>query len=744
MKLFNLNSKKIIWGIAISLFIALIVDGLYVFGFLEGLERKTFDLRTEIVRSDKEPNKDIVLVMIDEESLSSLNPIVGRWPWPREIWGSVIDFFAMGEAKCVVFDVLFTQYEEAGGVEENDAILVEATEGAGNVYHASQILVDEEDDAIVENSANKELLNDEKLANKELLNLPMPEDFVEMFSLKNVDKSLHEPSPYNNFHLPIKELYPVSKGVGVVEFSHDKDGVYRRTRLFREYRDNYYPVMSMAVILDILKPKKIKKEGDVVFLDDLGIPLQGDGQYLINMYKNFKKFSISGILYAAQELEKGELDNLRFDPEEFKDKIVIIGASATGVEDLKPTAMQMQMPGVMLHASLISNVLDKDFLHVIPKEKTRLIIYLGTIFLGFLILAFRHIIFQILIPIAAAAIYITTAFSVFEKNIVIDMVPPLVSTAAVWLGSFTYLYFSEGRDKRKVRKMLGQYVSPAVLTELESSNKDFIKAEVGTKEHLSILFSDVRGFTTMSETLAPEKVVEILNRYLSGMVDIIFHNQGTLDKFIGDAIMAFWGAPIKVSNHATLAVKTSIEMTRGLEAVNREFAEKGYPQLKVGIGVHTGNVILGNIGSEKKLDYTVIGDHVNLTSRIEGLTKSYGCEVLITESTFNELEEGFPCRVVDNVRVKGKVEPIRIYSVLGLNDDSPEELTLKRKICNYSEVAFTHYVNREFKEALKMFLKLKGFLKEDKVSEIFIERCHAYINEPPGEYWDGVFTMMTK
>lgn len=731
MKLFNVNLKKALWGIGISLVIALIVDGLYMYGYLEGLERKTFDIRSQVVRADKKAHDDIVLVMIDEQSLASLNDMVGRWPWPRWVWGDLLEFMSMAEARSVVFDVIFPEYEVAvsdeGEIGENDSILVEATAMAGNVYHAAQIIKDVEDER-----------------NKSLLNVPMPEEFVEAFSVKSIDKSAFEKTPYNNFYLPFAELYDVSKGIGIVEFSPDSDGVYRRTRLFRHYQNNFFPVMSMAVLLDQLKPKKIGKRDGTIYLDELEIPVLDDGTYLINMYKNFNTYSISGVLSSMQQIQNGELENLMVNPEEFKNKIVIVGASATGVEDLKPTSMELQMPGVMLHASVISNVLHKDFLHVIPKEQTRLIIYIGTILLGFLILAFRHLIFQVLIPVAAAVIYVGIAFSVFEKNIVIDMVPPLVSIVAVWLGSFTYLYFSEGRDKRKVRKMLGQYVSPAVLTELEGSTGDFIKAEVGTKEHLSILFSDVRGFTTMSENLPAEKVVEILNRYLSGMVDIIFLNQGTLDKFIGDAIMAFWGAPIKVSNHATLAVKAAIEMTRGLETVNIEFAEKDYPQLRVGIGVHTGDVILGNIGSEKKLDYTVIGDHVNLTSRLEGLTKSYGCEVLITESTYDELEEGFPCRVVDNVRVKGKVEPIRIYSVLGLNSDSEEDLKLKRKICNYSEVAFSHYMNRNFEEALKMFSRLKGFLKEDSVSEIFIERCHAYIEEPPEDNWDGVFTMTTK
>jgi len=731
MKLFNINLKKALWGLVISLLIAFVVDALYMYGFLEGLERKTFDYRTQVVRAEKKAHEDIVVVLIDEQSLASLNPILGRWPWPRWVWKNILDFMSQAEAKSVIFDVIFPEYDEAlsdaGEIGENDYNLVEGTAMAGNVFHAAQIMIDQEDEL-----------------NKTLLNNPMPEDFVKSFSLQNADTSGFSQVPYNKFYLPFKELYEVSKGIGIVEFGPDKDNVYRRTRLFRHYQGNYFPVMSMAVLIDILEPEKIiKKKGSISF-DEIEIPLQEDGQYLINMYRKFNTPSISGVLSSAQMLEQGETEGLMISPEEFKDKVVIIGASAVGVEDLKATAMGMRVPGVLLHASLISNVLKNDFLHVIPKEQTRLILYLGTIILGVLILAFRSIIFQVLIPVAAAAAYMLLAFSFFEKNVVLDVVPPMLSIVAVWLGSFTYLYFSEGRDKRKVRKMLGQYVSPDVLSEVVDRGEGFIKAEVGTKEHLSILFSDIRGFTTLSESMAPEKVVELLNKYLSAMVDVIFENKGTLDKFIGDAIMAFWGAPVKISDHAKKSVKAAIGMTRGLEAVNREFREKGAPEFNIGIGIHTGEVILGNIGSEKKLDYTIIGDHVNLTSRLEGLTKSYGCEVLISEVTYRELDGEFPCRIVDNVKVKGKDKPIRIYSVLGLNDDPEEELKLKRKICNYSEVAFNHYMDRDFDKALKMFAKLNGFLKDDKVSEIFIERCSAYISSPPDDSWNGVFTMKTK
>ncbi|MDT8317764.1 MAG: adenylate/guanylate cyclase domain-containing protein [bacterium] len=730
MKL-QIKKKNILRGLTIGLVIALAVDALYMSGAFETLELKTFDLRTRIIRKDMKAHDDIALVLIDEASLKSTNSTLGRWPWPRWIYGDLLEYFAMGGAKTIAFDIIFPEYEDAmksgDTIGANDELLVEGTAMAGNVFHAAQIIVDVEDEL-----------------NKSLLNKPLPQDFIEAFSVKTFEKKSLKISPYNNFYLPFRELYEVSRGVGVVEFADDSDGIYRKTKLFRQYQGDFFPVLSMAILMDELKPEKISKEKGKLVMSDLEIPLLDDGQYLINMYKNFNTYSISGILSSIQKIQQGELENLMVDPAEFENKIVIIGASATGVEDLKPTAMGKRMPGVMLHASLVSNVLKRDFLRVIHQTQTRLIIYSGTLFLGLLILTFRRILFQIAFPIGAAIGYIAVSFWGFRGNLVLDLIPPMVSILGVWIGSFTYLYFSEGKDKRKARKMLGQYVSPAVLNDLIEQEGAFIKAEVGAKERLTILFSDIRGFTSLSEHLKAEQVVELLNIYLSKMVDIIFANRGTLDKFIGDAVMAFWGAPIRVDDHAKRCVKAGLEMARSMQGLNREFVEKGFPELRVGIGVHTGEVILGNIGSEKKLDYTIIGDHVNLTSRLEGLTKPYGCDMLISESTYMELNGEFPCRVVDNVRVKGKEEPIKVYSVLALDSDPKEELERKRKMARFFNTAFNHYINRDFVAAMEMYTKASGFLKSDKVSELFIQRCRNCIEQPPPDDWDGVFTMATK
>ncbi|MDH5694425.1 MAG: adenylate/guanylate cyclase domain-containing protein, partial [Gammaproteobacteria bacterium] len=308
--------------------------------------------------------------------------------------------------------------------------------------------------------------------------------------------------------------------------------------------------------------------------------------------------------------------------------------------------------------------------------------------------------------------------------------------------SFSSLLLLEGREKRRFKKMMSQYLSPAVLNEVVNKHEEFAHAEVGRKENVSMLFSDIRGFTNMSEHFPAEVVVEILNHYFSQMTDAIFLTQGTIDKFIGDAIMAFWGAPIRTETHAKDATLASLEMLERLKEVKIWLKEKKYPSLSIGIGLHTGDVILGNIGSEQKLDYTIIGDNVNLASRVEGLTKNYGCEILLTESTYNALAGFIPCRKVDLVRVKGKNKPIGIYQPLvNPTRAGDKEFKVAELLAQQYQEAFTYYLEKKWEQVESI---LKTFPEDDYPTKIILERCRSYKIEAPPDDWDGVFTMTTK
>ncbi len=354
---------------------------------------------------------------------------------------------------------------------------------------------------------------------------------------------------------------------------------------------------------------------------------------------------------------------------------------------------------------------------------------------------------QIGLPLILVGGYLQLTQLLFNAEHVINVTTPIVAVVLAWLGSSLLLAITEGKDKRKVRNMLSQYVSPAVLSQVVNHFEDHLHAEVGSKERLTMLFSDIRGFTSLSENLSAEKVVEALNYYFSQMNDTIFSHQGTIDKFIGDAIMAFWGAPIRIDNHADLAVQSALEMIERMPAINQWCAQQNLPPLKIGIGLHTGDVVLGNIGSDKKLDYTIIGDNVNLASRMEGLTKSYGSPILISETTFDSLQQSIPCRVVDLVKVKGKKVPIRILqpvtdAILAetVEQKAPAHGLTIAQIVQQTNQAFDHYRQQQWQQAIALYEGLPA----DALRELFLQRCRQYAQSPPPPDWDGAYTMTSK
>ena len=733
-------NRKAMNGALIALAAALLVNLGFYSGLFDGLELKAFDMRAKYNSSPSSP--DVAIILVDEASLRGMNPIVGRWPWPRSVHADVVDFLAMSGAKAVLFDILFTENERVfgtpkGALSPSDKSLVQATATAGNVYHAAQIVIDEEDEY-----------------NKSLLNRPMTVDFSGHFS---VDLKGAPASSHNNYYLPFKQLYKAAHGMGIVEFLSDPDGVYRRTKLFRHYQGMFYPVLPVAPLLNILKPESLKQDADKISLigvrqpgqaqaGNLEIPLQKDGSYLIKMHGDFNPYSMSGVLASIQKIKTGDLEGLPVSPDDFTDKVVFIGGSAVGIEDLKPTSMGSGIPGVYLHASAYSNIIRGDFLRYSGRLVTSLSILLLAVIVTVSILWSRNVIYyQLGVPFLLAFLYLSVSFWGYRHNILLDMVAPAMSIVISWMGSFAFLSITEGKDKRKIKRMLSQYVSPSILaTLIDKSPQDVLKAEVGSKENLTILFSDIRGFTSISERLAAEQVVELLNGYLREMVDVIFKHEGTLDKFIGDAIMAFWGAPIRTSDHAMQTVLAAFDMRRQLKVFNQELAAKGGFPLDMGVGINTGDVILGNIGSEKKLDYTIIGDNVNLASRMEGLTKEYGSPILITESTHEAIKSSIPCRIVDMVRVVGKKQGIRIYEPIDMHGGDMRGGDAPDRLAPLSEEAFNHYLKRDWNAAIKCYTGILAISPDDKVSKMFVGRCEGYkAVEPPAD-WDGVYTMLKK
>jgi adenylate cyclase len=641
-----MKNKKALIALFIAFTVLSVTLCAYLLGYFEKPEFLVYDAKVKLFRSHKVPPKQIKIILIDDASIKALEPLAGRWPWPRVIWSDLLDFLSMGGAKAVLFDILFTERTDTA----NDGALIEATAASQNVYH-SMIL-------------KHELPDDDRRYNEEL-GMPLPADFVTGFAVKRVagTVAIRPGAENNDYTLPVEGLRQVSKGIADVEFPPDRDGVLRRTKPLREYQGHYFPVLGLAPFIDDGTPVDIRK--DAVVINDRVLPLDQKGNLHINMYdvERTEPYSIGGIFASLNKMKAGDLEDLVVNPEEFKDCLVFVGASAVGTKDLKATPLAPQSPGVILHASLAANYLEKDFLKPPDRKLTIFSIVLGSCLTALFVFLSGKFSVRVVLPLMLLALYVAFTVYSFKLNVLVESVPFVFATFGSGFLSFGYLTFMEGAEKRRVSKLFTQYVSKDVLHEVLHNYKEYEKSGLGMKAEITVLFSDIRGFTTLSETTPPEKIVEMLNVHFSHMADIILKHNGTLDKYIGDAIMAFWGAPVPTKDHPEQAVLAAVEMIKALQNVNAELKGRGFDlELKIGVGINTGVVTIGNIGSEKKLNYTVVGDAVNLASRLESLTKEYNSAVVISEYTYERIKDTIDCTILGNVKVKGREQPVTIYA----------------------------------------------------------------------------------
>jgi len=644
-------TKKILLSLAIALLLSITTVALYLNGVFEKPENIIYDIQTKILRSKNASDNKIKVIFVDESSLKSMSEIAGRWPWPRAIWADLLDFLSMGSPKAVLFDILYLERQD----EANDKALIEATRSWSNSLFHGMIIKQEDPDS--EDRSSSEL------------NRPMPPDFLSRFALKNIKGTLKiEPGAgYNDFSLPLAGLAEAARAMGVVEFTPDKiDGVFRRTRPLREYQGSYFPVLGLAPFIDD-KSQIVIREASVS-INGRTIPIDKNGNCIINMYglDKVETYSMSGIFASLQKIRKGEVEDLVVNPEVFKDSIVFIGASAVGLADLKPIPLGPGAPGVLLHVFLANNYLQNDFMSPPNRRLTVISIFVGVFLTTWAVMFSKHFIFRAVFPLVILGLYIAYAVLSFKSNSQVEMAPFIFSTVATGFLSFGYLTFTEAAEKRRVSHLFTQYVSKDVLDEVLHNYKEYLKSSKGQKVELTILFSDIRGFTTMSETTPPEKIVEMLNVHFSVMAGIILKRKGTIDKYIGDAIMAFWGAPVKTADHAEQAVLAAREMLAALKEVNATLKERGFEhEVKIGVGINTGIATLGEIGSEQKKNYTVVGDTVNLASRLESITKEYGSPLVFSEYTYDKIKDSIDCKLLGNVKVKGREQPVTIYTVEG-------------------------------------------------------------------------------
>ncbi len=633
MKLPNIKRT----GIAIALIVAVTLSLLHAMDvkFFEILENKTLDMQFAL-RGPIKHGPETVIATIDEKSIKNL----GRFPWPRSTWGRVVDRLTEEGAKVIVFDVFFTEPETVA----SDDLFQRAVMQSGRVV--LPVVFD-----FTEAGYKESGFTDQKI------DFLIPSAYMAM---KNTD----DPSaiPQAKMALPtLLRFSAYAKAMAHINMNPDVDGVLRWEMLAVEYQGDYYaPIGLQAARLyrDVPMEKMALDFAGSVQMGETTIPTDEFGRMLINYRgpnRTFPMYSISDLLDR----------NLPADT--FKDKIVLIGATAIGIYDLRVTPYSTNMAGIEKHASVVDNILKGDFLHRAPDLDIPLI-FVFALLLGILIprLGAR----------SGAALFIVlfAGFSVFvyylfvARGIWFSWVYPASALFFGYTSQTAYRFFTEERRARDIRKMFSSYVSKRIVDELI---RDPNKAKLGgDRKEITVLFSDIRGFTNFSEKHEPEEVVSLLNEYLGAMTNIVFEHDGTLDKFVGDAIMALWGAPVGQPDHAERACACAVAMIKKLKELQEKWTAEGKYAIDIGIGINTGDMVVGNMGAEgKKMDYTVIGDNVNLGARLEGLTRKYNNHIIISEFTYEKVKHFVKVNELGSVTVKGKEKPVVIYDLVGIQGE---------------------------------------------------------------------------
>jgi adenylate cyclase len=630
-------SKFLPIPVLIGILITLLFCGFAIIRWLpfERAELLLYDMRYQI-RGKTTPPKEVVIVGIDDRSLE----VVGRWPWDRKKQAAVIDSLKAMGARVIVLDIIYSESAP------DDDILASSIKKAGNVilpiafdFRGEKKKI--QDDVLVDNA------------------FPM---------IRNSDNfRFYPPISARSVLLPLKNLSASANSLAYISMFPDTDGVLRWEALGVEYNGEVYPsidLQAVRVYLNIPIEAMILMATQGVQMGPIFIPTDSVNRTLIRYYGPAGTFPY---VSAVDVLEK------KADPALIRDKIVLVGATAVGIYDLRVTPTSAAMPGIEKHASVMASILHKEFIRRTSNITNILIVLFSGLVFTFLTIRIKAIFGAVVAVGFIAVIFLLGYYSFFAGNLWIKVSYPINNILGVYLFVTAYRYATEERYAKRIRGMFSSYVTEKVVNEL-IKNPNLAKLG-GERREITVLFSDVRGFTNYSEKHSPEEVVAILNEYLGEMTNVIFRFDGTLDKFVGDEIVAFWGAPVPQENHAQLAIQCALGMIGRLKELQSKWVTEGRVPLSAGFGINTGEVIVGNIGADgKKMDYTVIGDNVNLGARVEGLTRKYDTDIIITESTLEKIRSAISedriwrvkVKGLDMVAVKGKAKPVSIYELTGL------------------------------------------------------------------------------
>ncbi|MEI7612925.1 MAG: adenylate/guanylate cyclase domain-containing protein [Betaproteobacteria bacterium] len=735
--------KKNLVRIVLGLMLGLVFLGhsarIFQIPLLNTLDAFVYDARLRLTARDGVDER-IVILDIDEKSLAE----VGRWPWGRDKMAVLMNrlFDSYGIA-ILGFDVVFAEPDSSSGLRsletmartelKNDAAFQSTLKGLRETL--------DYDHLFAESLRNRPVVLGYYFTNLNTAHRSgiLPEPTINAGAFKGKNIAFTTWSGYGS-NLPELQKNALSSGHfnPVIDF----DGTSRRVPMLVEHDGKYYESLSLAMVRVLLgKPPLVpgypeegawskRGYGGLEWLElttergSLRIPVDEHVASLI---------PYRGAQGSFPYLSAADALNGRLKPEQLRGKIVLLGTTAPGLMDLRSTPVGSTYPGVEIHANLVAGMLDGEIRQKPPYVLGAdvLLLTLTTLLLAFLL--------PLLSPLRVVLLSLGVLLAVIVLNLFLwssGLAMPLASVLSAILMlnalNMSWGYFVESRSKRQFTELFGQYVPPELVDEMARDPERY--SMEGKNQELTVLFSDVRGFTSISEGLDPKELTRLMNDYLGAMTQVVQKNRGTLDKYIGDAIMAFWGAPVEDPEHARRAVLTALEMQKELRKLDEPFKARGWPALHIGVGINTGMMTVGDMGSPVRKSYTVMGDAVNLGSRLEGITKEYGVGVIVSEATKARVKD-VVYRELDRVRVKGKDEPVGIYEPLGLAGQIDAALTDELKLWNQ---ALRLYRQQDWEQAELQLFNLSRMNPECTLYPLFAQRIEAYRTHPPGEGWDGV------
>jgi adenylate cyclase len=717
---FSKHYKKWYSGLVFAFLITILIVLLQRFSFMQILESKTLDARFSIIEPPETASKDIILVGIDDSSLKYFADNGISWPWPRNFYAHLLGYLTESGAKSVIFDLLFYQPDIDRGESDGtstDKAFAGSIRKNGNVILASQL--------------TREDLGSHFDPSRFFLDIN-----------KKVDITSNR---FNGILAPIDPLLHATHHLGVVNVEPDSDGIIRRVPLIYPFNGRFLPQMAVSAFLSSKnKPARLQRLPKYMDIGGTHVPLDNTGNYLIHWYGRqttcqfIKCVPFSAVIQSASAIQAGVSPPLS--PDLFKDKFVIIGVTAAGLMDLKSTPVSDIQPGMEIWATILLNLIRNDFV----KHSSLLLNAFQVMIVAFIVFLLitqihgiaSHVMVLFMTVIIGAETYCAWRF----YKLALSFTMPMCGLIVSYLTHTSFGYFIEGQAKRKISKAMARYLHPDLVQQIALAPE---QVKMGGQEvEATVMFSDIYDFTTISESFSPHELVAHLNSYFSDISGFILDHGGMLDKYTGDGIMAIFGAPLPRNNHALLACRAALahkDFSIQLGSGNHlSVSDKFHSRTR--LGIHSGKIVAGNIGSSRRMDYTAIGDTVNLSARLEAVNKIYKTKIIISDATFGLIENEFICRELDFLKVKGKNTPTRIYELVAHREHGDNDQY--QWIETYQE-ALNIYRQGNWKKAATLFTTLARERHADPASLVMAERCEYLIANPP-THWDGILKLEVK